>query len=159
MQEFAGRVAVVTGAASGIGRALAERFAGLGMKLALADVEGEALEGVRAALAADGAEVRAFETDVARPESVQELARRTLEAFGRVHVVCNNAGVITGGLSWEAPLSDFEWVMGVNFWGVLHGVQTFVPILLDQGEEAHVVNTASMAALTTLPFASAYHVS
>jgi len=98
-------------------------------------------------------------TDVSRADQVEALARRTLDAFGAVHIVCNNAGVFTGGLCWEAPLADYEWVLGVNVWGVIHGIRTFVPILLAQGGEGHVVNTASMAALTTLPYAGIYHMS
>ena len=159
MKEFRGRVAVVTGAASGIGRALAARFASEGMKLVLADVEPGALATVARELEAAGCETLAVETDVSRPDDVAALARRTLDAFGAVHVVCNNAGVFTGGLSWEAPLADYDWVLGVNMWGVIHGIRSFVPILLAQGGEGHVVNTASMAALTTMPYAGIYHMS
>jgi NAD(P)-dependent dehydrogenase (short-subunit alcohol dehydrogenase family) len=151
MQELRGRVAVVTGAASGIGRALAERFAAEGMKVVLADVEPGALADAAHALARAGAETLAVETDVSRAEQVEALARRTLDAFGAVHVVCNNAGVFAGGPCWEAPLADYEWLLGVNVWGVIHGIRSFVPILLEQGDEGHVVNTASMAAVTTLP--------
>ena len=159
MKEFRGRVAVVTGAASGIGRALAARFASEGMKLVLADVEPGVLAQATRELEAGGCETLAVETDVSRAEDVAALARRTLDAFGAVHIVCNNAGVFTGGPSWEAPLADYEWVLGVNLWGVIHGVRSFVPILLAQGGEGHVVNTASMAALTTLPYAGIYHMS
>ena len=156
MKDFAGRVAVVTGAASGIGFALAERFAQEGMRVALADVEATALERAAQRLADRGAEVVSVLTDVSRPEQVQTLADRTLEAFGAVHVVCNNAGVFTGGRVWEAPLDDFEWLMGVNVYGVIHGIRTFVPILLEQGEGGHVVNTASMAAVTSMPWTGIY---
>jgi NAD(P)-dependent dehydrogenase (short-subunit alcohol dehydrogenase family) len=152
-------VAVVTGAASGIGRALAARFAAEGMKLVLADVEKGALLEAARELEREGCETLAVETDVARAEQVEALARRTLDAFGAVHVVCNNAGVFSGGLSWEAPLADYEWVLGVNVFGVIHGIRSFVPRLLAHGEEGHVVNTASMAALTTLPYAASYHMS
>jgi NAD(P)-dependent dehydrogenase (short-subunit alcohol dehydrogenase family) len=157
MKEFRGRVAVVTGAASGIGRALAERFAAEGMKVVLADVERTALAQAARALEQAGCETLAVETDVSRAEQVEALARRTLDAFGAVHVVCNNAGVFTGGLCWEAPLADYQWLLGVNVWGVIHGIRSFVPILLEQGGEGHVVNTASMAALTTMPYAGIYH--
>jgi NAD(P)-dependent dehydrogenase (short-subunit alcohol dehydrogenase family) len=159
VKEFKGRVAVVTGAASGIGRALAARFAGEGMKVVLADVEPGALAAAARELQRTGCETLAVETDVSRADQVEALARRTLGAFGAVHVVCNNAGVFTGGLCWEAPLADYEWVMGVNVWGVIHGIRSFVPILLAQGGEGHVVNTASMAALTSMPYAGIYHMS
>jgi NAD(P)-dependent dehydrogenase (short-subunit alcohol dehydrogenase family) len=158
MQELSGRVAVVTGAASGIGRALAQRFVEEGMQVALADVEAEALERARKELSESG-EVIAVTTDVSQADAVQALAEATLEAFGKVHVVCNNAGVWAGGLSWESPLSDYEWVLGVNTWGVIHGIRTFVPILLQQGEPGWVVNTVSMAGLTAAPLSAAYFMS
>lgn len=158
MERFEGRVAVITGAASGIGRALAERCAGLGMRLALADCEAAPLQGVVEALRSRGAEAIAAPTDVSRADAVEALAERTLEAFGAVHLVCNNAGVFAGGLSWEAPLPDYEWVFGVNLWGVLHGIRSFVPHLLAQ-EEGHVLNTASMAGVTSAPYCAPYVVS
>jgi NAD(P)-dependent dehydrogenase (short-subunit alcohol dehydrogenase family) len=159
MERLTGRVAVVTGAASGIGRALAETFGREGMKVVLADVEADALAATARALEQRGVAVLAVETDVTKQESVDRLAQRTLDAFGGVHVVCNNAGVFAGGLCWSQPLADYEWVLGVNMWGVVHGVRTFVPIMLERGEEGHVVNTASMAALTANPYAAAYHMS
>ena len=158
MRSFEGKVAVVTGAASGIGRALAGAFAAEGMRVVLADVEHDALERAADELRAGGAEALAVATDVARADAVSRLAERTVDAFGGVHVVCNNAGVFAGGPSWEAPLSDYEWVLGVNLWGVIHGIRTFVPLLLAQGE-GHVVNTASMAGLTSGPLAGAYFLS
>lgn len=157
MEDLRGRVAVVTGAASGIGRALARRAAAEGMRVVMADIEVAALEKAAAALATEGADVCSVPTDVSRPESVEALARQTLDAFGGVHLVCNNAGVISGGLTWESPLSDYEWMMGVNVWGVVHGIRTFVPLLLEQGVATHVVNTSSMAGLTAMPFAGIYH--
>ena len=159
MERLAGRVAVVTGGASGIGRALAETLGREGMKVVLADVEAEALAKTACELGECGVEVLAVETDVTRPEEVDRLAAKTLKAFGAVHVVCNNAGVFAGGLSWSQPLADYQWVLGVNMWGVIHGVHTFVPIMLQQGDEGHIVNTASMAALTANPYAAAYHMS
>jgi NAD(P)-dependent dehydrogenase (short-subunit alcohol dehydrogenase family) len=159
MQELRERVAVVTGAASGIGRALCERFAREGMKVVLADVDAGALAEAEGALRAQGARTLAVPTDVTRADAVSALAERTLEAFGAVHVVCNNAGVFAAGPSWQAPLSDYEFVLGVNVWGVIHGIRSFVPILLERGQEGHVVNTASMAALTSMPLTGAYTMS
>lgn len=159
MQDLSGRVAVVTGAASGIGRALATRLAEEGMRVALADVEGLALEAARRALAEAGHDVIGVVADVGLADAVDALAERVVEAFGGVHVVCNNAGVFAGGLSWEAPLSDYEWVLRVNTWGVIHGIRSFVPRMLAQDEPGHVVNTASMAALTSAPLSGAYYMS
>lgn len=158
MRDLKGKVAVVTGAASGIGRAMAERFAREGMKVVLADVEQGALAAAERALASSGARVLAVPTDVSKASDVEALAQRTLEAFGAVHVVCNNAGVSVGGLAWEVTLADWEWILGVNLWGVIHGIRTFVPILLRQGEEGHVVNTASMAGLLSGPGIAPYNV-
>jgi NAD(P)-dependent dehydrogenase (short-subunit alcohol dehydrogenase family) len=159
MQELRGRVAVVTGAASGIGRALCERFGREGMAVVLADVDAAGLAETERAVRASGARSLVVPTDVTRADAVSALAERTLAAFGAVHVVCNNAGVFAAGPSWQAPLSDYEFVLGVNLWGVIHGVRTFVPLLLERGEEAHIVNTASMAALTSMPLSAAYTLS
>jgi NAD(P)-dependent dehydrogenase (short-subunit alcohol dehydrogenase family) len=159
MQDLSDRVAVVTGAASGIGEALAERFADEGMKLVLADVDRTGLEDLAKRLEARGCETLVVPTDVSRPEEVDALADRAFEAFGQVHVVCNNAGVFSAGTSWETPLEDYEWVLGVNTFGVIHGIRSFVPKLIAQDSEAHVVNTASMAGVTTLPFVAAYNMS
>jgi NAD(P)-dependent dehydrogenase (short-subunit alcohol dehydrogenase family) len=145
-------VAVVTGAASGIGYAMAERFAAEGMRVVLADVEDDALARAEEALRGMGATVVAVPTDVADAAAVEALAAATLRAFGAVHVVCNNAGVgVVGGTLWEQSLADWQWVMGVNLWGVIHGVRTFVPILLAQDSEGHIVNTASSAGLVPGP--------
>lgn len=159
MKEFTGKVAVVTGAASGIGRALAERFAREGMKVVLADIELNAAREVEKQLVEAGSEAISVRCDVTQADSVADLAAATLDAFGKVHVVCNNAGVFAGGVSWESPVSDYEWVLGVNTWGVIHGIRTFIPILLEQGEECHVVNTASMAGVTSAAFTAAYYMS
>ena len=148
MQKFQDKVAVVTGAASGIGLAMAQRFAQEGMHVVLADIEREALARAEAKLGKTGKKVLAVVTDVSKPESVDALAKKTLETFGAVHVVCNNAGVGNPAVPiWENTLADWQWVLGVNLWGVVHGIRTFVPILLRQGEPGHVVNTASMAGL------------
>lgn len=156
MEQLSGKVAVVTGAASGIGRGLAERFAAEGMRVVLADVEVDPLHETADTLAARGAEVRAVPTDVSDPDAVLDLATVTFEHFGTAHVVCNNAGVGGGsGPSWEIAQNAWDWTFGVNFWGVLHGIRAFVPRLLAQ-QEGHVVNTASLAGLTTIPFMSPY---
>jgi NAD(P)-dependent dehydrogenase (short-subunit alcohol dehydrogenase family) len=148
MQEFAGRTAVVTGAASGMGRAFAERFAAEGMKVVLADIEAPALETAVAQMREAGHDVIGVQTDVSKQEALNALAQQAVDAFGKVHVVCNNAGVDGYlGTIWEASPRDWQWTFGVNFWGVVHGVTAFMPILLAQDEEAHIVNTASATAI------------
>ena len=148
MKEFRDRVAVVTGAASGIGRGLAERFAVEGMKVVLADVEQDALRQAEVEMREKGFDVLGVRTDVSQAGDVEKLAQQTLDAFGAVHILCNNAGVAGfSGTVWESTLRDWEWVMGVSLWGVIHGVRTFLPIMLDQGSEGHIVNTASLAGL------------
>jgi NAD(P)-dependent dehydrogenase (short-subunit alcohol dehydrogenase family) len=148
VRDFSGKVAVVTGAASGIGLGLATRFAEEGMRVVLADVEQAPLEAAVTSLRARRFEVIGVPTDVSDAESVTRLAAETLSAFGTVHVLCNNAGIGGGfGKIWEASLKDWQWALGVNLWGVIHGVQTFVPIMLEHGQDGHVVNTASIAGL------------
>jgi NAD(P)-dependent dehydrogenase (short-subunit alcohol dehydrogenase family) len=138
---------------------MAQRFAQEGMKIVLADIEQGALEQTASEMRQAGASVLAVRTDVSKPEEVQALADATLREFGAVHVVCNNAGVVPpGGFLWEMTLADWQWVMGVNLWGVIHGVKVFVPIMLKQGSEGHIVNTASMAGLITGPFFGIYSV-
>ena len=141
-----GDVAVVTGAASGIGHALAERFARAGLHVVAADVEVDALDAAVTQLAVHGGDVIGVVTDVSREEEVQALASKTLERFGGVHVVCNNAGVASKAESWTGPTSAWEWVIGVNLWGVIHGVRAFLPHLV-AGGRGPIVNTASMAGL------------
>jgi NAD(P)-dependent dehydrogenase (short-subunit alcohol dehydrogenase family) len=149
MRDVTGRVAVITGGASGIGRGMAEVFAAAGMKIVLADVDEKRVTETALALEKSGAEVLPMRTDVSRQAEVDLLARRALDTFGAVHVVCNNAGVAHGGIpTWESTLHDWEWIVGVNLMGVVHGVRTFTPILLEQGE-GHIVNTASMAGLVS----------
>ena len=150
MQDLADRVAVITGAASGIGQGLARRLAREGMKLVLADIEEAALLEVEKELRLGGTPVLAVKTDVARKASVFALADRAFDAFGRVHIVCNNAGV-SGGLGhiWEIPDQDWEWIMAVNVSGVLHGIQAFVPRMIEHGEEGLILNTSSVVGLTT----------
>jgi NAD(P)-dependent dehydrogenase (short-subunit alcohol dehydrogenase family) len=148
MKVLRDRVAVVTGGASGIGFALAKAFAAEGMKLVLADIEQPRLEEARQALSVDGLEVIAVRTDVSQQHEVEHLLSATLQAFGAVHVLCNNAGVSLGsrGPVWQASVADWEWMLAVNLWGVIHGVRTFMPVLLEQ-PQAHVINTASIAGL------------
>lgn len=159
MESFEGKVAVITGAASGIGRALAQRAVQEGMKVVLADIEEGALRVTAAALQAQGATVLSVRTNVAQAEEVAALAQRTLDAFGTVHLLFNNAGVAANGPLWTMSLQDWEWVLGVNLWGVVHGIRTFVPLLLQQGIEAHIVNTASIAGLVSTPGLGVYNVS
>lgn len=147
MKTFSGKVAVITGAASGIGRAMAGSAGMRGMKLVLADIEEPALEKAAEELRADGVEVLAVHTDVSNPADMEALAEKTLKAFSEVHLLVNNAGIGAGSTVWESTLADWQWVMGVNLWGVIHGCRIFLPIMLRQGVEGHIVNTASIAGL------------
>ena len=159
MQDLGGRVAVVTGAASGIGLAMARRFAAEGMRVVMADVERNALHAAADELASGGAEVIAAPTDTSVFEEVEVLKALTLDHFGAVHLVCNNAGVGSRGLPVrELPLREFEWVLGVNLWGVIHGLHVFLPHLRLQ-DEGHIVNTASVSALYHLPNMAPYNAS
>ena len=148
MKELNGKVAVITGAASGIGFAMSERFVSEGMSVVMADVEEEALARSATQLESEGADVLGVLCDVSDAASVKDLAEQTLSAYGGVHVVCNNAGVGPGGLMLETTAEEWEWIVGVNVMGVAHGVITFGPILAEAGE-GHIVNTASEAGLVT----------
>ncbi|WP_025599508.1 SDR family oxidoreductase [Burkholderia sp. WSM2230] len=159
MFEFAGKVAVITGAASGLGHAFAQQAAALRMKLVLADVNPEALAQTVDALRAAGAEAIGLPTDVANAAQVEALAHATLDAFGKVHLLFNNAGVGSGGFLWESSANDWSWVFGVNVMGVAHGVRAFTPIMLAQNEPAHIVNTASVAGLLSPPAMGVYNAS
>ena len=159
MQEFEGRVAVVTGAASGIGLATASRLASEGMRLVLADIEREALDEAVAELADGGHEVIGVPTDVSRWDAVEALAEKAMATYGQVNVVHNNAGVVRAGRLDELTLADWEWVLGVNVFGCIHGARTFLPILIEQGEPGWMVNTASIGGVLTGPFLAPYIVS
>jgi NAD(P)-dependent dehydrogenase (short-subunit alcohol dehydrogenase family) len=158
MQRLEGRVAVVTGAASGIGRALARRFAAEGMRVVLADVEKQPLEHAVSELAAQGHAAIGVPCDVRSAATVDALRDAAVRAFGAVHVVCNNAGVARapgGGYMWSWDLADWTWLWSVNVMGVVHGIRSFVPLLLEQGDEGHIVNTTSgnggLAPMRALP--------
>jgi NAD(P)-dependent dehydrogenase (short-subunit alcohol dehydrogenase family) len=160
MKQFKDKVAVITGGASGIGLALARRAAAVHMQLVLADIEEGALAAAAAELKGAGARVLTVKTDVSRAGEVENLAAQTLQAFGGAHLVFNNAGV--GGVrvkTWQATAKDWEWVLGVNVWGVIHGVRVFTPIMLRQGDECHIVNTASAAGFVSMAATAPYAVS
>ncbi len=152
-------VAVITGAASGIGRGMAKRFAAEGMSVVLADIEVEPLAKLETDLRATGATVLAVRTDVSNADDIENLAVQTLDAFGAVHILCNNAGVVCSRPIWEHTLNDWEWVLGVNLWGVIHGIRAFVPRMLTQETECHIVNTASILGLVRGPGEGIYKVS
>ncbi|MCZ8292878.1 MAG: SDR family oxidoreductase [Hylemonella sp.] len=164
IKDFAGKTAVLTGAGSGFGLECARIGARLGMKLVLADVQQDALDRAAAEMKAAGAEVLAQQVDVSDAAQMEHLARRVQERFGAPHLVFNNAGVGAGGLVWENTVQDWQWVLGVNLWGVIHGVRLFTPMMLeaaqkDPGYRGHIVNTASMAGLLNAPNMGVYNVS
>lgn len=164
MDEFQGKVAVITGAASGFGKAFALQSAALGMKLVLADIEQHALDATAAELTAAGATVLARRTDVSKGSELQALADATMARFGAVHLLFNNAGVADGGAVWEGSEADWNWVLGVNLHGVINGLRAFTPLMLaaaakDPGYRAHIVNTASMAGVVVAPTLGMYCVS
>jgi NAD(P)-dependent dehydrogenase (short-subunit alcohol dehydrogenase family) len=150
MKEFKDKVAVITGAASGIGFGIAERCAQEGMKVVLAGINQDNLSRAEEALRPTGATTLCVETDVSKLADIEALAEKTLDAFGAVHILVNNAGVAAGGPVWESTLADWQWVLAVNLWGVIYGLKTFVPIMLAQDTECHVVNVSSVAGL--LPY-------
>lgn len=164
MKNFQDKVAVITGGASGLGREFANTAASLGMKLVLADVQQDALDKAVAELEGQGAQVLAMICDVRKGEQVQALADATMARFGAVHLLFNNAGVGSGGLIWENTEADWDWVIGVNVYGVVHGVRIFTKLMLecaksDPSYEGHIVNTASMAGLLNAPTMGVYNVS
>jgi NAD(P)-dependent dehydrogenase (short-subunit alcohol dehydrogenase family) len=157
MKDFKGKTAVITGGASGIGRAMGELFLKQGMNVVLGDIEKQALDTTVAALSAGGNRCIGVVTDVSKGGEVQRLADAALAEFGAIHIACNNAGVFAGGLLWEESVADYQWQLGVNVWGVIHGIRTFIPIMAAQDSECHIVNTASMAAVTAMPYSGIYH--
>lgn len=157
MDEFGGKTAVVTGAASGIGFATASAFADEGMRVVLADIEESALAAAEKRLRALGHDVMAVRTDVSSWDSVQALADRTIERYGAVHVVHNNAGVVLGGPVEKLSIADWEWVIGIDLWGVIYGVKAFVPLIKEAGE-GHVINTASTAGFYSMQTIAPYNV-
>jgi NAD(P)-dependent dehydrogenase (short-subunit alcohol dehydrogenase family) len=161
MEELGGRTAVVTGAASGIGLAIVEAFVANDMRVVMADVNEEMVETHAARLRDGGAAVHAIAVDVRDPDAVDLAGRAAVDRFGRLHVAVNNAGIVNRGKSWELPLEEWHRVVDVDLWGVIHGVRSFVPLILASGEEGHVVNTASMAAVTVIeelgPYTVAKH--
>ena len=156
MKDVAGKVAVVTGAASGIGLSIARALAGAGMRVAIADVEEAALERARESLASSGGDILPVRVDVTDRAAVAAAADRVEDAFGKVHVLCNNAGVLVGGAIADMAYADWDWVLGVNVGGVVNGVQTFLPRILAHGEGGHIVNTASLAGMSTARNMSVY---
>lgn len=156
MEELRGKVAVVTGAASGIGLAVCHRAAAEGMRVVLADVEETPLDVAARQLAQGGADVLAVVTDVSDGAAVERLRDRAVEHFGAVHLLHNNAGVSVAGALWEVPEADWRWVLGVNLWGVIYGIRAFVPLMIEQGH-GHVINTASLAGLISPPFLGPYN--
>lgn len=164
MQDFKDKVAVITGAGSGFGREFARIGASLGMKLVLADIQADALEETRAEIAAQGTDAIARVVDVSSGPQMEALAADTVQTYGTVHLLFNNAGIGAAGLVWENSVRDWEWALGVNLWGVIHGVRLFTPLMLaaakaDPGYRGHIVNTASMAGLLNQPNLGAYNVS
>jgi NAD(P)-dependent dehydrogenase (short-subunit alcohol dehydrogenase family) len=164
MKNFEGRTAVITGAGSGFGLEVSRLCAARGMKLVLVDVQQDALDRSAAEMRGLGADVLASKVDVSKAEQVEALGAATLARFGAPHLVFNNAGIGAGGLIWENTLKDWEWVLGVNVMGVVHGVHVFTPMMLeaarkDPAYEGHIVNTASMAGLINAPNMGVYNVS
>lgn len=156
MDEFENQVAVITGAGSGIGRALALAAAARSMRVVAADIEEPSLDETVAEIVRAGGSAIAVPTDVADADSVERLAARAVDEFGGVHLLCNNAGVFSGGFVWERTVADWEWVMAVNLYGIVHAIRSFVPRMMAQGGAGHIVNTASMGGLVTNAYSGPY---
>jgi NADP-dependent 3-hydroxy acid dehydrogenase YdfG len=159
MKELKNKLAVITGAAAGIGRGIAQRCAAEGMKVVLAGINLDNLLRVEEVLKSKGAAVLSVQTDISKRDDLEALAEKTLETFGAVHLLVNNAGVGAGYSIWESSWGDWEWVLGVNLWGVIYGLKVFVPIMLAQDTEDHIVNTASIAGLLPYHPSAPYQVS
>ncbi len=159
MKDLKGKVAVITGGAEGIGKAIARKAAAEGMKLVLADIDGSKLDATLSEFAAQGVEAIGLKTDVSKQEQVEALADLAFERFGNVHLLCNNAGVACAKPVWEASQADWDWVMGVNLYGVTHALRAFIPRMMAKGEEGHIVNTASVAGLLSQPGLATYNAS
>jgi NADP-dependent 3-hydroxy acid dehydrogenase YdfG len=159
MKEFAGKTAIITGAGSGFGREFARIGGTLNMKLVLADIQQDALDAIATELRNNGAEVLALRTDVSKEADMEALRDATFETFGGAHLLFNNAGVGAGGFCWENTVADWEWVLGVNVWSVIHGIRLFTPKMLAQGDECHIINTASVAGLLSAQTMGIYNVS
>jgi NAD(P)-dependent dehydrogenase (short-subunit alcohol dehydrogenase family) len=161
MKQLNGRVAVVTGAASGIGFAIADELSREGVRVVMTDLDGVAVSAAASALRGGAVDVDALPLDVRDPDAVEDVARHVVDRFGALHIAVNNAGIVNGGNSWELTLEDWHRVLDVNLWGVIHGVRSFVPRILESGEEGHVVNVSSMAAVLPLarlgPYTVAKH--
>lgn len=159
MQDFRDKLAVITGAASGFGREFARTAAGLGMRLVLVDIEAQSLENCASELRAMGAQVLCHPMDVRDGSAMMALAERCYQDLGPVHLLFNNAGVAIGGYLWEHSQQDWDWVLGVNTWGVIHGIRAFVPRMIASGQPAHIVNTASVAGLLSAQMMGVYNLS
>jgi len=157
MENLSGKNAVVTGAASGIGFGLVSQLVNEGMNVLLSDIDATALSEAQAKLGDVSVKLETFQADVSKAEDIQQLAKKAQEVFGEVHLVCNNAGVINGANLWESTVDEYNWVMGVNLWGIIHSIREFVPILKAQDCESHILNTVSMGALINLPYNGIYH--
>ena len=158
MKDFQNKVAVITGGASGLGLEIARLAARKGMKLVLSDIEERALKKAELEFADQGNEVLSVRTNVAIAEDVEQLAEKTIERFGEVHLLFNNAGVALNKTAWETTIADWEWVLGVDLWGVIHGVRVFTPIMLKQNSPSHIINTASVAGMLSTQGMAAYNV-
>jgi NAD(P)-dependent dehydrogenase (short-subunit alcohol dehydrogenase family) len=158
MKDFEKKVAVITGAASGIGFGMAERCAREGMHVVMADIEEQALQVSKKQLEENGASVISVVTDVAQEDQIETLAQQAMERFGGVHLLVNNAGVGAGQTLWKATVADWQWTMGVNLWGTIHGIRTFIPLMLEQDADCHIVNVASIEGLWSRATAGIYQV-